>query len=130
MKKLLLALTSLFFISSSLLALEELPEFTAKHGGIVKKTNNAILEVVHEKERTSIYITGHDHKNITDKKLSLSAMAHVNGKQYPVQLSFQDNHYSAKPANTYMHKEKNYVLMLTISFSGTVDRVSFDLKGK
>lgn len=110
---------------------QEVPlEFSAKHGGIVKKTSSTFLEVVQEKERTSIYITGHDHKNITDKKLSLSAIAMVNGKRYPVQLSFENDHYSASPANSYLHKEKNYVLMLTISFSGTVDRASFHLKGK
>ncbi|MDD4973313.1 MAG: hypothetical protein PHY93_03135 [Bacteriovorax sp.] len=128
MKKYLFAVCSMALISSQLLALDETAEFKALHGGIVKKTNNAFLEVVNDQERTSIYITGHDHKNITDKKLSLSAIAQVNGKQYPVQLNFENDHYSASPANSYLHKEKNYVLMLTISFSGTVDRANFNLK--
>lgn len=127
MKKILF---SLCFLCSLAFAQSDHPEYTAKYGGVVKKTKNAILEVVHEKERTSIYITGHDHKNITDKKLSLSAIAEVNGKQYPMQLSFANNHYSATPANSYLHKEKNFVLMLTISFSGTVERTSFNLKGQ
>lgn len=130
MLKYLVALFSVLLLSLQLFAIEELPEFTAKHGGIVKKTSKAFLEVVQEKERTSIYITGHDHKNITDKKLSLSAIAHVNGKDYPVQLSYSNDHYSASPANSYLQKENNYVLKLTISFSGTVDRVNFNLKGK
>lgn len=120
-----IALTSL-----AVVALEDQPEFAAKHGGIVKKTTNAFLEVVQDKDRTSIYITGHDHKNITDQKLSLSAIANVNGKQYPVKLSFENDHYSTGPANSYLHAEKNHVLMLTISFSGTVDRAAFKLKGK
>ncbi len=130
MKKYLFALCSVLVLSMQLPAQESLPELTAKHGGIVKKTSKAFLEVVQEKERTSIYITGHDHKNITDKKLSLSAIAHVNGKEYPVQLSYENDHYSASPANSYLQKENNYVLKLTISFSGTVDRVNFNLKGK
>ncbi len=130
MKKLLLSLISTCLISFSLLALDELPELKAVHGGIVKKTNNAILEVVQDKERTSIYITGHDRKAITDKKLSLSAIAQVNGKEYPLTLSFENDHYSASPANSYLHKEKNFVLMLTISFSGKVDKASFHLKDK
>ena len=132
MKKYLFALiTSGCFVallSCQLLALDELPEFTAKHGGIVRKTNNAFLEVVQDKEQTSIYITGHDHKNITDKKLTLSAIAQVDGKEYPVKLSLENDHYSASPANSYLRKEKNFVLMLTISFSGTIDRASFSLK--
>jgi hypothetical protein len=128
MKKYLFALYSIAFMSNQLIALDELPEYKALHGGIVKKTNNAFLEVVDQNERTSIYITGHDHKNITDKKLSLSAIAQVDGKQYPVQLNFENDHYSAGPANSYLHKEKNYVLMLTISFSGTINKVNFNLK--
>lgn len=127
MKQYLFALSTLLLISLQSFAVDDVNEVTAKHGGIVKKTNNAILEVVQDKERTSIYITGHDHKNITDKKLSLKAIAQVNGKQYPVNLSFENDHYSASPANSYLHKEKNYVLMLTISFSGTVDRATFNL---
>jgi hypothetical protein len=123
-------LISWMLFSFTLMALDNDPEFAAKHGGIVKKTNNAVLEVVQDKEHTSIYITGHDHKNITDKQLSLSAIAQIDGKQYPLQLSFANNHYSVSPANSYLHKEKNFVLMLTISFSGSVDRASFNLKGR
>ncbi|MGZ3787870.1 MAG: hypothetical protein ACXVLQ_05070 [Bacteriovorax sp.] len=132
MKKNLIVLWSIALMSVpwQVIAQEEAPEFKAMHGGIVKKTNSAILEVVQEKERTSIYITGHDHKNITDKKLSLSAIANINGKQYPMQLSFENDHYSAGPANSYLHQEKNYLLMLTISFSGTVERANFNLKSK
>lgn len=99
----------------------------AKHGGIVKKTSNAILEVVQEKERTSIYITGRDHKNITDQKLSLSAIARIGNKEYPLQISYENDHYSAKPANSYMHDERNMVLMLTIKFPNKIDRATFNL---
>ncbi|MFA6236353.1 MAG: hypothetical protein WC635_03410 [Bacteriovorax sp.] len=119
----------LIFIASQAFSTDDIPELKAKHGGIVKKTKKAFLEVVQEKERTSIYITGHDHKNITDNKLSLSAIAQIDGKSIPVQLSFENDHYSASPANSYMHKEKNFVLMITIKFSDTIDRASFNLKG-
>jgi hypothetical protein len=130
MKTSLITFATFFLLSFKLWTTDEIPELKANHGGIVKKTTNAILEVVQEKERTSIYITGHDHKNITDKKLSLSAIAQINGKEYPLSLNFENDHYSASPANSYLHKEKNFVLMLTISFSGKVDRASFHLKDK
>jgi competence protein ComGC len=130
MKTNFLSLCFIVVFSCQLLAIEALPNLTAKHGGIVKKTSNAILEVVRDKEHTSIYITGHDHKNITDKQLSISAIAQIDGKQYPLQLSFANNHYSVNPANSYLRKEKNFVLMLTINFSGTVDRASFNLLNK
>lgn len=125
-----LSLGLLLLLSFQIMALEEKPELTAKYGGIIKKTKSTILEVVQDKDHTSIYITGHDHKNITDKQLSLSAIAQIGGKQYPLKLSFANNHYSVDPANSYLHKEKDFVLMLTISFSGTVDRASFNLKGR
>lgn len=94
-------------------------EITAKYGGLVKKTENTIFEVVHEKERTNIYITGRGEKNISDQKLSLSAIAHVNGRKIPLELSFANNHYSAKPGNSYLQKEKNFVLMLTVTLPGS-----------
>jgi hypothetical protein len=108
-------------------ALAEEIEYKAKHGGIIKKTENTFLEIVHNNDKTDIYITGHDHRNIADKELSLSAIAQVNGKNYPVTLKLENDHYSASPANSYLHKENNFVLMLTISFSGTVDRATVHL---
>jgi hypothetical protein len=121
---------SLFLFLSLSRAEDNRSEFQAKHGGIVQKTANTFLEIVQDKEKTNIYITGHDHKNISDKRLSLSAIAHVNGKEYPMQLSLENDHYSVSPSNSYLHKEKNYVLMINISFSGTVDRASFHLRGR
>ncbi|MDO9180813.1 MAG: hypothetical protein Q7U04_00325, partial [Bacteriovorax sp.] len=105
-------------------------EFSAKHGGLVKKTSNAVFELVQDKEHTNVYITGHDSKTISDKKLSLSAIARINGKEYPMQLSYQNDHYSINPANSYLHKENNYVLMLTVTFAGSADKVDFNIKGK
>lgn len=134
MTKILFAFISILLISTHAFAQNEKSsekaELKSLHGGLVKKINNAFLEVVQEKEHTSIYITGRDHKNITDKKLSLSAIAKINGKDYPMQLSFENDHYSTRPANSYLHKENNYVLMLTISFPGSKEKVNFDLKGK
>jgi hypothetical protein len=130
MKKELLVICSIFIMSllPQSYAVDELPTLVAPHGGIIKKTSNSFLEVVQDKEHTSIYITGHDHKNITDQKLSLSAIALVNGKKYPMQLSFENDHYAARPANSYLHKENNFVLLLTITFSGKTDKTSFKLK--
>lgn len=130
MKIQLISFISALLITTHAFALDQKIELEAKHGGIIQKTKSAFLEVVQDKEHTSIYITGHDHKNITDKKLSLSAIANVNGKKYPMQLSFENDHYSAKPTNSYLHKENNYVLMLTISFSGSKEKVNFNLQGK
>ncbi len=130
MKRFMLILFSLFLVSGFSFAKENNSEYLARHGGIVQKTANTFLEVVQDKEKTNIYITGHDHKNISDKKLSLSAIAHINGKEYPMQLSLENDHYSVSPSNSYLHKEKNYVLMINISFSGTVDRASFQLHGR
>lgn len=130
MKIQLISFISTLLITTHAFALDQKIELEAKHGGIIQKTKSAFLEVVQDKEHTSIYITGHDHKNITDKKLSLSAIANVNGKKYPMQLSFENDHYSAKPTNSYLHKENNYVLMLTISFSGSKEKVNFNLQGK
>ena len=128
MKRIFLIICTMAFLSGSLNALAETSELLAKHGGIIKKTDHAFLEIVSEKDRTSIYITGHDHKNITDSKLSLAAIAVVDGKQYPLQFNLENDHYSTSPANSYLHKENSFVLMLTISFSNTVDKVSFKLK--
>lgn len=124
MKKYLYAL---MIFASLAHAQNDIPELKAKHGGLVKKTNNAILEVVQDKEHTSVYITGHDHKNITDEKLSLSAIARIGGKEYPMHISFENDHYSVSPANTYMHKERNMVLMLTVKLPNSIDRATFNL---
>jgi hypothetical protein len=115
------------FILTIAQAQENIPELKASHGGLVKKTNNAILEVVQDKEHTSVYITGHDHKNITDDKLSLSAIARIGGKEYPMHISVENDHYSVGPANSYMHKERNMVLMLTVKLPNSIDRATFNL---
>jgi hypothetical protein len=103
-------------------------EIFSARGGLVKKTKSATLEVIHQKERTSIYITGHDHKNITDKKLSLSAIALIKGKEYPIELSYENDHYSASPANSYLRKEKNFVLMITITLPSSKEKAEFHLR--
>ncbi len=130
MTKQLITLILALLFTTFALALDQKIELEAKHGGLIQKTKSAFLEVVQDKEHTSIYITGHDHKNITDKKLSISAIATVKGKKYPMQLSFENDHYSAKPANSYLHKENNYVLMITISFPSSKEKASFNLQSK
>jgi hypothetical protein len=130
-KKLLIILPLLFSgIIQAESVMNDQAEIFSAHGGLVKKTNSAVLEVVHQKERTSIYITGHDHKNITDKKLSLSAIALIKGKEYPLELSYENDHYSASPANSYLRKEKNFVLMLTITLPSSKERASFEINNK
>lgn len=128
MKKFLFLFIFLGSANYSIIYGEEL-KVTAKHGGILQKTENVYLEVVQDKDKTkaNIYITGHDRKKIDDKSLSLSAIAHIKGKQYPIELSYENDHYSTSPVNTYLHGEKNYVLMLTISFSGKVEKANFPL---
>jgi hypothetical protein len=131
LKKLIIILTLL--ASNFILAqadMNDQAEIYSARGGLVKKTKSALLEVVHQKERTSIYITGHDHKNITDKKLSLSAIALVKGREYPIELSYENDHYSANPANSYLHKEKNFVLMLTITLPTGKEKAQFDIANK
>ena len=128
MKTTFLIIFSILFLGNQAFSEEYDSGFTAQHGGVIKKTNNGFLEYVEEKDRASVYFTGHDHKNVTNDKLSLSAIAMVNGKKYPVQLSFENDHYSISPANSYMHKEKTSLLVFTISFSGSVDRASFETK--
>lgn len=131
MKKLLIILPLLFSgIIQAESVMNDQAEIFSAHGGLVKKTKSAVLEVVHQKERTSIYITGHDHKNITDKKLSLSAIALIKGKEYPLELSYENDHYSASPANSYLRKEKNFVLMLTITLPSSKERASFEINNK
>lgn len=121
-------LCALLFFSTTVFANDaEEAIMKAKHGGLVKKTSNAIFEVVQDKEHTSIYITGHDHKNLTDQKLSISAIARIGDKEYPLQLSYENDHYSARPANSYMRDERNMVLMLTVKFPNSVDRATFHL---
>lgn len=128
-KKLAFALLGSLLINCSLNAADDMT-LTAKRGGIIKMTKNAYLEVVHEKEQTKIYVTGRDYRNIADEKLTLSAIAYVDGKKYPMQLTFKNDHYSASPGNTYLQKEKNFVLMLTISLPGSVDTASFNLENR
>lgn len=130
MKLTKLMFTCQLFLSLNLFAQEAMPEMTAKHGGIIQKTEHTILELVQEKDRTSVYISGHDHKNITSQKLSISAIAKIDDLQYPLQVSFENDHYSIHPANSYLHKEKNMVLLITISLPTTMDRASFKLKTK
>lgn len=126
--KTILFLGYMLLKSSFTFAQDQEINFKAQHGGVLQATKKAVIEVVKEKDRTSIYITGHDRKNLNDQKLSLAAIARIGGKDYPLQLSYENDHYSASPANTYMKKEKNYVLMLTITLpTGGTERALFNL---
>ncbi len=131
MKKIILIIaTSVPLILYAGAMLDKPLQFQAIHGGLVHETKQTLIEVVQEKERTSIYITGKDHKNITDKVLSLSAIAEINGKKIPLRLSYENDHYSTSPTNSYLRKENNFVLMLSFSFGGLKEQTRIKIMDK
>jgi hypothetical protein len=67
------------------------------HGGIVKKTNNAFIEVVQDEGKIEIFVTGHDYKNIIDPKLSFKAIAEAKAKKIPLTLLIEKDHYLITP---------------------------------
>lgn len=125
MKTLFLFLT--LSLSPMLFATDQELEIKANHGGIVKKITKGVLEVVHNKEKTNIYVRGVDHKDLMDRKLTINAIAHVKGKEFPLKLSLENNIYSVSPAS-YLKEEKNFILKLSISFDGKVENTQFHLK--
>jgi hypothetical protein len=103
-------------------------ELLSEHGGQIKKTSKATLELVHDSNKTKIYMKGYDSSKLGDHKLSLSAIMNVNGKKYPLDLTYQDDHYTVNSKMMNLHKDKNRVLMLEISFPGKSEQVQFNLK--
>jgi hypothetical protein len=96
------------------------------HGGIVKKTDTAIVEFVQTGDAASLYISGRKNKNLTHQKLSVTAIANIKGVEYPMNLSYENDHYSLSPY-AKLKDEKNFVVSFTISFPfpGKAEQTSF-----
>lgn len=99
---------------------------TAKsmHGGIVKKSKNAFVEVIQD-EGIEIYISNHDYKNIIDPKLIISALADVKGKKIPLKLESKKTHFIV---STDLKKEKHFKLNVTMKIDGKEETVVFPLE--
>jgi hypothetical protein len=97
------------------------------HGGIVKKTSNSFIEVVQEEGQTEIYVTGHDYKSIVDSKLSLKATAEIKGKNQPLDLKIEKDHYIVA---TDLKKEKHFKLNVVIKNADKEEKTSFALENQ
>ncbi|MDD4976038.1 MAG: hypothetical protein PHY93_16910 [Bacteriovorax sp.] len=97
------------------------------HGGIVKKTSNSFIEVVQEEGKTEIFVTGHDYKNIVDSKLAIKASAETKGKNLPLDLAIEKDHYLV---TTDLKKEKHFKLNVFIKNAAKEDKASFALENQ
>lgn len=97
------------------------------HGGIVKKTSNAFIEVVQEEGKTEIFVTGHDYKNIVEPKLALKASAETKGKILPLDLAIEKDHYLV---TTDLKKEKHFKLNVLIKNAAKEEKASFALENQ
>ncbi len=125
----LLLLASFFMLFSNTFAAEIEKHFVPVHGGIIKKISNGILEIVNKNEQTDIYLHSKNLKDPIDRRLVLNAIAHVKGRDYPLELSFENQVYSIKPTR-YLKNEKNYILKLSISFDGIVENTQIEINNK
>jgi hypothetical protein len=96
------------------------------HGGVVKKTDTAIVEFVKTGDAANLYISGRKNKNLTHQKISVTAIANIKGVEYPMNLSYENDHYSLSPY-AKLKDEKNFVVSFTISFPfpGKAEQTSF-----
>jgi hypothetical protein len=97
------------------------------HGGIVKKTSNSFIEVVQEEGKTEIFVTGHDYKNIVDPKLAIKASAETKGKNLPLNLAIEKDHYVV---TTDLKKEKHFKLNVLIKNAAKEEKASFALENQ
>jgi len=125
---LFLVLTSLLF-TLNVMAHEGHSETSLKsmHGGIVKKTSNAFIEVVQEEGKTEIFVTGHDYKNIIDPKLSFNAVAETKNKKIPLALSIEKDHYLV---TTDLKNEKHFKLNISLKNAAKEEKASFALENQ
>jgi superfamily I DNA and RNA helicase len=105
-----------FFIFSSLsIFANDVQVINSMHGGMIKKTDTALIEFVTTPEKANVYITDPNKKNLASDKLTISAIANIKGKEVPMNLSFENDHYSLSPYSN-LKEENNYVVSFTISF--------------
>lgn len=99
---------------------------TAKslHGGIVKKTANAYVEVLQD-EQIEIYISNHDYKNFITPKLEVSAFADVKGKKTPLKLESKGTHFVV---TTDLKNEKHFKLNVVIKNNKKEEAAVFPLE--
>ncbi len=99
---------------------------TAKsmHGGIVKKSKNAFVEVIQD-EVIEIYISNHDYKNMIAPGLLVTSFADVKGKKIPLKLESKKTHYVV---TTDLKKEKHFKLNVVIKIDGKEESVTFPLE--
>lgn len=98
------------------------------HGGVVKKTDTAIIEFVQTEETGKLYISGYNKKNLANQKLTVSAIANIKGKEYPLNLNYENDHYSLTPF-AKLKDENKFVISFTISFPfpGKTEKASFKI---
>ncbi|MDO9182704.1 MAG: hypothetical protein Q7U04_09860 [Bacteriovorax sp.] len=97
------------------------------HGGIVKKTSNAFIEILQEDGKIEIFVTGHDYKNIIVPKLAFSATAQTKTKSIPLVLLVENDHYIV--AND-LKNEKHFKLNIVLRKSGKEEKTSFALENQ
>ena len=115
-----------FFILSAIAS--DLEVINSMHGGVVKKTDTAVIEFVQSGEKARVYISDMNKKNLADQKLSIAAIANIKGKEYPLNLTFENDHYSLSPYQK-LKDEKKFVVSFTISFPlpGKTEKASFKI---
>ncbi|QDK42360.1 hypothetical protein DOM21_13080 [Bacteriovorax stolpii] len=94
------------------------------HGGIVKKSKNAFVEIVQD-EKVEIYVTDHSYKNLISPNFIVSAFADVKGKKIPLKL---ESHGSNLSVVTDLKKEKHFKLNVVLKINGQEEQVSFPLE--
>lgn len=94
------------------------------HGGIVKKTSTAYVEVVQD-EGIEIYVTDHSYKNLITPKLAITALADIKGKKVPLKLDSKNTHYVV---GTNLSKEKHFMLKISLKLNGKDEVVVFPLE--
>lgn len=101
------------------------------HGGVVKKTDSAIIEFVQSGDKANVYITDKNKKNLANEKLTIAAIANIKGKEYPMNLTYKNDHYALSPYQK-LKDEKNFVLSFTISFPlpAKTEKTSFEVGKK
>jgi hypothetical protein len=123
MKKIIL----LCFFSAKLVA-GDVEVIKSMHGGLVKKTDSAIIEFVQTGDKANIYITDMNKKNLANQKLTIAAIANIKGKEYPMNLTYENDHYALTPLQK-LKEEQNFVISFSISFPlpGKTEKTSFKI---
>jgi hypothetical protein len=108
-----------FFLLSSALIANDKEVISSLHGGLVKKTDTAVIEFVKPEEivggNSKLYIRGYNQKNLIDQKLLIEAIAKIQGEEYPLKLTYANDHYALTPLQK-LKEAKNFIISFTITF--------------